>query len=180
VGWFTKKPAQKPPADELVGEQPGSHYGATLREDDRVVAAMSRRRSTDTLAPTLPSPATMIPPPLIREVEAPPEDWTAETFVIQPGKVQQILGRSPHRQKYDVHNQSGNAVPVYLFSTRGDADKFVHTAALPTEGRFVIVADGPDPRSGSTSAGVWAAVHPTAAAAATIDVTASTYRGPRP
>ena len=181
MGWFTEKTQKTTPADALVGEQPGAHYGSVLREDERVVAAMNRHRGTDQLVPTLPSPGTVTATlPLVREVEAPPEDWSAETFVLQPGDVRQILGRSPHRQNFAVHNQSGNAVPVFLFVSEGDARKFVNTTVKPAEGRFVIVADGPDPRTGTHSAGMWAAVHPTAGAAATIDVAASVYRGPRP
>ena len=178
--WFKQRDTKTTPADALVGEQPGAHFGAMLGEDARVVAAIDRHRNSDTLLPTMPSPGTVMALPLVREVEAPPEDWSADTYLIQPGDVIQILGRTPHRQDFAVHNQSGNAVPVYLFPTHDDAKRFVNATVKPTQGRFVIVADGPDPRNGHHSGGVWAAVHPTAAAAATIDVTASIYRGPRP
>jgi hypothetical protein len=180
MSWF-RKPKPAPADHELVGDQPGARYGTTLREDARVVEAMNRRRTTETLTPTLPSPGTMMALPLVREVEAPPEDWYAETFAIpRDGTVVQVLGRAPHRQSFVVSNQSGNAVPVYLFRSREDASRFVNATVKPTEGRFVVVPDDPaNPRKGEHAAGLWAAVHPTAANGAVIDVTASVYRGPR-
>jgi hypothetical protein len=178
MSWFSK-PKAAPPADELVGAQPSARYGATLREDQRVVDAMNRHRLPDQLTPTMPTPMPDLP--IVREVEAPPEDWYGETFVLPNDRtIVQILGRAPHRQSYAVHNQSGNAVPVFLFRSKEDADRFVNAPVRPTEGRFVVVpADPANPRTGTQSGGVWAAVHPTAAGAATIDVTASVYRAPR-
>jgi len=179
MGWFSRKPAEATtPADVRMGAQPGASYGARLGEDERVVAAMNRKREAAELAPTLPSPATMAPP-LVREIEAPPEDWTTYTFILQPGNVVQILGRAPHRQEFAVRNETGAAAPVYLFQSQTDADRFVNTAVKPRQGRFLVVKDPAVPREGKHSAGMWAAVHPTDAEAM-IDVTASVYRGPRP
>ena len=152
------------------GTQPGEKV--LTSSTAHVLSMQQAERSTDVPAQPVAVPA---PPRVLVE---PIENDTVQvrTYVVQPGKVEQVLHRDPFRALSEINNQS--QVAVALCATAPDANGGVDT--FPPTRSIALPKGGTVPRKQTHGAPMWIVIDPAAGGPATVDVYIERRTTPRP
>jgi hypothetical protein len=167
------------PEDSSHGGQPGKAVGHQLAEDERAMTSLDvQREAAERHVETLETEETAHPVGWTTPVE-PPDNFSAETFTLQPGEVVEIVPRDPSREKLTVFNQSAaGGAAVALCATRRDAER--GAKSFPPPRGVQVTPGGSVPRDMTHTAPVFAVCDPGAAAQAVIDVLAQRRAQRRP
>lgn len=147
------------------GEEPGEHG---LTASAAHVMALETAEAARDLAPSHHAETT--PRPIVG-IE-PVENATAEvqTFVIQPGDVQQVLHRDPLRATAEINNLSNVNVALCVRQSDAVAASALGGAPFPPARSISLPHGGTVPRKLTHGAPMWVVVDPNAGGAATIDL----------
>jgi hypothetical protein len=167
-----------------VGEQPATGVGQRMAADARA-ASSTELAAQAAQAANLHEVNTRPEPPTVRQVRVGNEEWAAETFVMRPGEVVEIVGREGTRDTFDIVNQSSalndtaTEVTIALCRERRDADRLANgQQPFKSTGRHVYLPDGAS-RTLTHTAPMYAVADPGAAAAAFAFIDVSIEYGER-